>query len=951
MQAQIETSEYLHKPDTEPIPGYRILEPLGKGGFGEVWKCEAPGGLYKAMKFVAGGQNSLLDEAENGADQEFKALQHVKSIRHPFLLQMDRVEQAGNELIIVMELADQSLHDLLETFKAEGDSGIPRFDLLMYLREAAEALDLMNLEHGLAHLDVKPRNLFLVSDHVKVADFGLVNSLAELNNRKGASFQLAAFTPVYAAPESFLGKVTLHSDQYSLAVVYFELLTGQMLFDGKNFRQLAMQHVQQEPDLSLLPEGDRRFLARALAKEPDARFPSCMDFIRSLITGEMQNSTSETARAVDHRLTLLEVRVPPSLQKGTSRPTKADSMHDFHLVEQARGPQPQRPSSSHQIVPPDIVPADHEVVHSDSIVELGEEPPPSAVGPLESDSDFYVPDEEQLSGMDGVKGAPDHRKPQWPTRIEDYKYLDCIGQSALGGIWRAVTSDGRDCLLKLINVSLQDVVGFGEENPLSRLQSIQHPVLLPTTIFSRGDQGIAAVSMPVSCTLSRLLQQNPHGVQRDVVLQHLRDVAEALDALHHRYHLQHLSLNPRLSLLLEEGQVQIADYGLAELLWLPSGHPPNLINPRYSAPEFLHGQVSPHCDQYSLALIYHELLTGVHPYGAASSRSRGSGSRPLKLNLDLLPSPDRPIIEKALALESNRRFSSCSKMIESLVNGMRKPGSSSHVEVREERISDASLVTDDEPSSLATLISELEPEIIDRTIRNLVRGAAGTVEPRDYNSFGYFLCAGKYLEHQCYARLVPSTVPIKLESFKEQWGAVTVSTSEEQHVLEIRLKTSFWQRCMGQSPTLEVSIQLIPPQASGTTMTDLRLLVRPRHCNPEQAAHVLEEQSPPLLNSLRECLQVGPERRRYLRFQYNAPVQICLVNDRGEVGDPMVCQGRDISRSGMGLYLPTRPPGTHLVLQLQKSARDALISIPAKIIRVVDCPDGRLDVGVKFIKK
>src|SRR5262245_13497886 len=89
-------------------------------------------------------------------------------------------------------------------------------------------------------------------------------------------------TPVYAAPETFDGIITRFCDQYSLACVYQELLTGVRPFDGSSMSQLLMQHLNLPPNLDPSPSADRAALNRALAKKPDDRWPSVSSFVRAL---------------------------------------------------------------------------------------------------------------------------------------------------------------------------------------------------------------------------------------------------------------------------------------------------------------------------------------------------------------------------------------------------------------------------------------------------------------------------------------------------------------------------------------------------------------------------------------------------------------------------------------------------------------------------------------------
>src|SRR5439155_23470927 len=138
------------------------------------------------------------------------------------------------------------------------------------------------------------------SGHIKVADLGLVGSVQERLPSESSAAQLPGLSPCYASPERFRGVISPTSDQYSLAIVYQELLTGTLPFPGKTFNDLRLQHTTHEPDLNPLPATERPVVARALAKNPQMRFASCTDFVRALASGSVLLPASPTPKPGEH---------------------------------------------------------------------------------------------------------------------------------------------------------------------------------------------------------------------------------------------------------------------------------------------------------------------------------------------------------------------------------------------------------------------------------------------------------------------------------------------------------------------------------------------------------------------------------------------------------------------------------------------------------------------------
>jgi serine/threonine protein kinase len=435
------------RPDAEPLPGYRLVRRLGKGGYGEVWEALAPGGFRVAFKFV-----SLEGRA---GEVELQALEIIRNLRHPNLLTVFGTWQHDGRLLIGMELADATLHDELKKAAERGLTGLPSRSLARWALEAARVIDYLNKPRhfvdgakpvGIQHGDIKPQNILLVGKGVKVGDFGLVRLLrAKIERHDGG------MTPLYAAPEVLEGRVSRWSDQYSLAVTWCQLRGGALPFTGNSFNEVYRKQKEQPPDLSMLPEEERPAVARALASDPQRRWPDCRAFVKALAecrarsvatsappqpplltqvtpdpTRRMKSYTLRQAAAITLLLAAVTVYgifllTPPAPEPLAGKEARVVSgvgaisspqIAARHETAQAKvkSVEPETPSRDIPPLPPksQVRPplADERPVHKGQVTSHGKKPPPAKTKPKPKSPKEPAPEVEPTAAPEEEKPIP-----------------------------------------------------------------------------------------------------------------------------------------------------------------------------------------------------------------------------------------------------------------------------------------------------------------------------------------------------------------------------------------------------------------------------------------------------------------------------------------------------------------------------------------------------------------
>src|SRR5512141_1378197 len=258
---------------------YRLEDEIGAGGMATVYLAEdLRHDRRVAVKVLRPELAAVI-----GAERFLAEIKLTANLQHPHILPLFDSGEADGFLYYVMPYVEgESLRDRLNRVRQ-----LPLADAVAIVREVADALTYAH-SRGVIHRDIKPENIMLERGHAVVADFGIARAVGAAGAANLTQTGMAIGTASYMSPEQALAEssVDARSDQYSLACVLYECLTGELPFGGSAVAMLAQRMTTPPPSpRARRPEigaGLDAAIRTALATEQSARFASCEAFAAAL---------------------------------------------------------------------------------------------------------------------------------------------------------------------------------------------------------------------------------------------------------------------------------------------------------------------------------------------------------------------------------------------------------------------------------------------------------------------------------------------------------------------------------------------------------------------------------------------------------------------------------------------------------------------------------------------
>ncbi len=252
------------------LPGFEIVNKLGGGMFGLVFKArkESIGKDY-AIKFLKVDDDVVRDAVLREIDN----VSFFAQIDHPNLVSIEDKGTIDGIPYLVMSYAGE------ETLQKRLQGGrMAREDALRIFVQAARGVQALH-DHSLVHFDLKPANIFLKGDVARVGDYGLSKLVSASRN----SLSFSRGTPYYMAPEMLQRKGDARSDIYSLGILLFECLYGDVPFRGDSEWEVLRKHETAVPEFPPHADAaDRAVILRCLAKKPEDRFVAVTELLHAL---------------------------------------------------------------------------------------------------------------------------------------------------------------------------------------------------------------------------------------------------------------------------------------------------------------------------------------------------------------------------------------------------------------------------------------------------------------------------------------------------------------------------------------------------------------------------------------------------------------------------------------------------------------------------------------------
>lgn len=265
----------------QQVGRYRITGELGRGAMGVVYRAEDPTiGRTVAIKTIRLTDTASEQEKKFLRDRLFREARAAGILNHPGIVTIYDIYEESDICYVFMEYVDGPALEKLMM----GPEPIHRDLLIKVIEGTAEALDFAHSK-GIVHRDIKPGNIMLTSrGEVKITDFGVAMFVSQAATSAG----LILGTPGYMSPEQISDKPTTgKSDQFSLAVIAYQLLTGERPFAGLSLPSLMFKIVNEDPTPvprlnPTLGNTVDLVLRTAMAKDPSVRYKDCMSFATAL---------------------------------------------------------------------------------------------------------------------------------------------------------------------------------------------------------------------------------------------------------------------------------------------------------------------------------------------------------------------------------------------------------------------------------------------------------------------------------------------------------------------------------------------------------------------------------------------------------------------------------------------------------------------------------------------